>query len=123
MRSPKRILAAFGATAMLTTALVGIAAAPASADPCPSGATCAYTSTNWAGAPGPVYGDNRDLSGFAKWRGAESIYNNGTSCNVYVYSGTGYSGVRYPLARGTGWTTLSGSSIWHHAYSNRWYGC
>ncbi|GAB2933605.1 hypothetical protein GCM10027280_21770 [Micromonospora polyrhachis] len=122
MRLRKRVVAVLGATVMATAGLVGIAA-PASADPCPSGATCAYTSTNWSGAPGPVYGDNRDLSIYAKWRGAESIYNNGNSCHVYIYSKVGYAGSRYPLARGTGWQNIIGSALWHHAYSNLWYGC
>lgn len=123
MRSPKRILAAFGAAAMLTTVAVGLGAAPASAATCPSGATCAYTALNWASSAGPVYGDNTNLSVYTTWAGAQSIYNNGTSCNVYIYSGTSYGGVRYALNRGTGWKTISGSSIWHHAYSNKWYGC
>ncbi|GIG87990.1 peptidase inhibitor family I36 protein [Plantactinospora endophytica] len=120
MRSPKRILATLGATAMLSTALVGITAAPASADPCPSGAACAYTNENWVGTAGPVYGDNNNLRQYATWNGAESIYNNGNSCTVYIYSALNRGGARYPLARGTGWRTLSGSSLWHHAWSNKW---
>lgn len=123
MRAVKQIAAAISVVGTLTTVAVLGVANPASADPCPSGATCAYTSTNWGGAPGPVYGDNNDLRSFPKWTGAESIYNNGTQCNVYIYSGINRGGTRYPLNRGTGWRTISGSAIWHHAYSNLWFGC
>ncbi|MEV0458251.1 peptidase inhibitor family I36 protein [Catellatospora methionotrophica] len=122
MRSPKQIIASIGLVGLMTTLAVGGLTGTASADACPSGATCAYTTTNWGGAPGPVYGNNTDLRSFAKWTGAESIYNNGTQCNVYVYSSTSYGGTRYPLNKGTGWKTISGSAIWHHAWSNKWFG-
>ncbi|MCF6525070.1 peptidase inhibitor family I36 protein [Streptomyces sp. JJ36] len=110
--------------APLALAASGVAAtaSPAAASACPEGATCAYTSPNWAGSPGPVWQNNTNLSGYAKWRGAESIYNNGTYCNVYIYSGTNYTGTRYPLNLNTGWKSIAGSQIWHHAYSNKWYG-
>ena len=119
----RHILAGSLAVAAVTAGAVSLGAGPAAAESCPSGATCAYTTTNWASAAGPVTGNNTNLTQFSKWTGAESIYNNGTSCNVYIYSSTGYHGTRYALNRGTGWKTIAGSDIWHHAYSNQWYGC
>jgi hypothetical protein len=119
----RHILATSGAIVTLAAGVVGLTAGPAAAESCPSGATCAYTTTNWASSAGPVTGNNKNLTGYSRWTGAESIYNNGKSCNVYIYSATGYNGSRYPLNKGTGWRTISGSAIWHHAYSNQWYGC
>lgn len=121
MPNLKKLTATLGVTGALTaSALLGTAGV-ASADACPSGATCSYSTTNYGGKPGPVYGDNNDLTGYYTWTHSESIYNNGTSCNVTIYSGTGRSGTAYPLNRGTGWKTTSGSKIWHHAYSNKWF--
>ncbi|WP_320069109.1 peptidase inhibitor family I36 protein [Micromonospora sp. RTGN7] len=110
-----------GLTGALTAATLVGTASVATAHACPSGATCSYPTTNWGGAPGPVYGDNSDLTGYYKWTHSESIYNNGASCNVTIYSGIGRGGTAYPLNRGTGWKTISGSKIWHHAYSNKWF--
>jgi Peptidase inhibitor family I36 len=102
---------------------VAVSAAPAAADACPRGATCGYTATNWVGTAYDVYADNRDLTMFAGFRYAESIYNNGASCNVYIYSERNHQGARYPLNRGTGWRSLAGSAIKDHAFSNKWFGC
>ncbi|MEU2965913.1 MULTISPECIES: peptidase inhibitor family I36 protein [Streptomyces] len=118
----KKVAAVFASLALAGTG-VAITAPSATADPCPSGAVCAYASTNWQKPPDKKYRDNRNLTDYFNWTNAESIYNNGASCNVYVYSGTNYGGVRYPLNRGTGWRSIAGSSIWHHAYSIQWYGC
>lgn len=118
----RKILPISVAVASLTAGAVGLTAGPAAAESCPSGATCAYTTTNWTSSAGPVYGNNNDLTMYSRWTGAESIYNNGTQCNVYIYSSTGRHGTRYALNKGTGWRTISGSDIWHHAYSNLWYG-
>ncbi|MFU8852023.1 peptidase inhibitor family I36 protein [Micromonospora sp. SL1-18] len=123
MRSPKRILAAiFTTTTFTALAIVGTAEA-ASAEPCPSGATCAYAWINYDAHAGPVYGDNEDLGRYYQWTGAESIYNNGVHCDVYIYSAMFYGGTRYPLAKGSGWTNIYGKAIWHHALSNKWYNC
>ncbi|WP_431977392.1 peptidase inhibitor family I36 protein [Micromonospora haikouensis] len=121
MPNLRKLTATLGVTGALTAgALIGTAGV-ANADACPSGATCSYSTTNYGGKPGPVYGDNNDLTGYYTWTHSESIYNNGTSCNVTIYSGTGRTGTAYPLNRGTGWKTTSGSKIWHHAYSNKWF--
>ncbi|MFF7794642.1 peptidase inhibitor family I36 protein [Streptomyces sp. NPDC007991] len=95
----------------------------ASADTCPSGAVCAYLNENWSGKAYPVYQDNDDLTMYSGWRWAESIYNNGKSCNVHIYSEKNHGGARYPLNRGTGWKSIKGSAVYHHAFSNKWYGC
>lgn len=114
---------AIAALLALTGAGMATASGEAVADTCPSGAVCAYAATNWSGTAYDVYQDNTSLTAYYGWTHAESIYNNGKSCNVYIYSGTNYGGSRYPLNRGTGWKSISGSAIWHHAYSNKWYGC
>ncbi|MER7196061.1 peptidase inhibitor family I36 protein [Streptomyces flaveolus] len=118
----KKVAAVFASLA-LAGAGIAVTAPSANADACPSGAVCAYAAENWWGTGDKKYGNNENLTDFFNWTNAESIYNNGTSCNVYIYSGTNYGGVRYPLNRGTGWKSIRGSSIWHHAYSNKWYGC
>ncbi|MEV4664073.1 peptidase inhibitor family I36 protein [Micromonospora echinofusca] len=109
-------LAVLAAAAVFGTTLT---AAPASADPCPSGALCAYTQYDWGGAPGPVYDDNTNLLQYTKFANAASLYNNGKSCNVTVYYNTGYRAPAYNLNRGTGWRRL-GSNLYHHVGSNRW---
>ncbi|GHJ36596.1 peptidase inhibitor family I36 protein [Streptomyces sp. TS71-3] len=123
MHSLRRSLTALATT----TALAAIATAgvteTASASACPSGAVCAYQDLDWRGVPGPLYGDNQDLTPYYQWTTANSIYNNGTRCDVYIYSYQWYRGTRYALNRGTGWKSLNGSAIQESALSNKWFNC
>ncbi|GAA5212810.1 MULTISPECIES: peptidase inhibitor family I36 protein [Streptomyces] len=97
----KKIAAVLGAAAL---AGLGIAATatPASAawTDCSSGALCAYLGDNGSGDPGEVFGDNTNLLQYNKFNNAESVYNNGNSCNVRIYNGTNYSGSSFVLLRG-----------------------
>lgn len=69
-----------------------------------------------------MYGDNQDLGPSYQWTGAESIYNNGKRCDVYIYSDIYYGGTRYPLLKGSGWTNLHKQrpAIEWTAMSNKW---
>jgi hypothetical protein len=60
------------------------------------------------------------LYGLAAASHAESIYNNGKNCNVYLYPETNYKGGGILLNKGTGWKSISGSTLWHHTKSNYW---
>ncbi|MGW1529509.1 peptidase inhibitor family I36 protein [Streptomyces sp. NPDC002159] len=129
-RTTRRKLAlgsSLGATALILTTIATAGTAEAAYN-CPSGALCAYTSTYGGGSRGAVYEDNTDLTGFSQFRGAESLWNAGTSCNVRVYSGRNYTGNYWTLARGTGMYSLNdvannpewGTALYHHVYSNDW---
>ncbi|WP_030739721.1 peptidase inhibitor family I36 protein [Streptomyces sp. NRRL S-31] len=112
----------------VTFALTTVTTGTAEAADCPSGALCAYTSTYETGSRGAVYEDNRDLTGFSQFRGAESLWNAGTSCNVRVYSERNYTGHYWTLPRGTGMYSLNdvannpewGTALYHHVYSDNW---
>ncbi|MEN3586163.1 peptidase inhibitor family I36 protein [Streptomyces sp. ZYX-F-203] len=97
----KRIAAVLGAAALAGAGLA-MTATPASAaySDCTPGALCAYTGDSGYGSPGKVYGDNTNLLQYDKFNNAESVYNNGNSCNVRVYNGTSYTGSYFTLARG-----------------------
>lgn len=115
----KTMVAAAMAAAVLGG--TGVATAPAaSAASCPSGATCAYTGTNFTGSQGPVYGNNTDDAQYSTWANAESISNNGTQCTDWIYYGKNYGNPNFSLAVGYVVSNLSGSWGWHHLYSNHW---
>ncbi|MGW0456739.1 peptidase inhibitor family I36 protein [Streptomyces tendae] len=96
-----KIAAAFGAAAL---AGLGIAATatPASAawSDCDSGALCAYLSDGGGGTPGQVFGNNTNLEQYNKFNNAESVYNNGNSCDVRIYDERNYTGNYWILERG-----------------------
>ena len=109
MRRASRTLALTGAAVSLGVggaALVN--AAPASADPCPAGALCAYTAVNYGGDPGTVYGNNDNLLQYAKFDNAVSVFNNGRQCGVTIWNQTGNPrrGTSVYLPRGTGYGDL-----------------
>ncbi|MDR6975058.1 hypothetical protein J2X68_001742 [Streptomyces sp. 3330] len=121
----KRILAkagiVLGSVALATTgALITAAPANAALSDCPSGGLCAYLGVNGSGDPGVVYGDNTNLLQYNKFNNAESLYNNGNSCNVRIYSGTGYTGSSYVLSRGYYNGSLANTVYWHNVASNNW---
>ncbi|MER5433761.1 peptidase inhibitor family I36 protein [Streptomyces sp. NPDC002588] len=121
----KRILArtgmAVGSIALVATgALATAGPANAALSDCPSGALCAYLGVNGSGDPGVVYADNSNLLQYNKFNNAESLYNNGNSCNVRIYSGLGYTGSSYVLARGYYNGSLANTVWWHNVASNDW---
>ncbi|MFH8442869.1 peptidase inhibitor family I36 protein [Streptomyces sp. NPDC018026] len=106
-----RIAAAFGAVAL---AGLGIAATatPASASwsDCDSGALCAYLGDSGAGTPGQVFGNNTDLLQYNKFDNAESLYNNGNSCDVHIHDELSYRGDSFTLHRGN---VVSNLDTWY----------
>jgi hypothetical protein len=105
-------------------ALLGVALAQgqAAAAPCPSGALCAYTSPNYVGTPGPVYGNNRNLLQYYRYDNAESVVNNGRRCSVRIYTGRNYSGPNVLIPRGYGYSNLytQNRPMYHNIASNLW---
>ncbi|GEB58669.1 peptidase inhibitor family I36 protein [Streptomyces gardneri] len=106
--------------AVIAAAGLGVTATPAAADPCPSGALCAYLSTNYAGDPGTVYGNNSNLLQYNKFNNAVSVSNSGTQCAVRIYSGTGRTGSSVNIPRGYGIGNLAGSAFYKNVASNHW---
>jgi Peptidase inhibitor family I36 len=116
-----KITCAIGAMMLAALGVIATAApANASWSQCPSGALCAYVHPNGGGAPGPVWGNNRNLHQYAKFNNAESLYNHGRQCHVRIYHGLGYTGPSYVLHRGYVNGTLAGTVWWHHVHSNKW---
>ncbi|OPC77609.1 hypothetical protein B4N89_41670 [Embleya scabrispora] len=116
-----RKLTASGAA--IAAAAMGLAvgsATPAVADPCPSGALCAYLSANYAGDPGTVYGDNNNLLQYNKFNNAVSVSNSGTQCTVTIYSGLNKTGSHQAIPRGYGIGNLSGTPYYKNIASNKW---
>ncbi len=102
------------------------AAAPANASApagCSAGALCAYWDSNYSQATfgvQKVYQDNDDLTMYRNFYNSAggSLWNNGGSCNVTVYTGKNGGGSGYDLNRGTGWAVI-GSNL-PHIESNYW---
>jgi hypothetical protein len=99
--------------------LAGAPAAMAS-EACPSGATCAYTGTNLTGSMGPIYGNNSNLTVYSTFQNVESIVNNGTQCEDYLFQNEGLGGSWYGLPIGYASYSLAGTWAWHHIDSNQW---
>ncbi|MBD0710842.1 MULTISPECIES: peptidase inhibitor family I36 protein [unclassified Streptomyces] len=117
----KRSLAALGTAAGLAVAALAIApAAQAAPAGCASGGLCAYYTSGYTGNVQTVFQDNADLTMYANFYNIQggSLYNNGQSCSVRVYTGKGGTGAGYALNRGTGWSTI-GSNL-PHISSNYW---
>jgi hypothetical protein len=87
---------------------------------------CAYLRPDGSGDPGTVSGDNRNLLQYNKFNNAESLYNNGNSCDVVVFSGLNYTGFDENITRGTVVRNLYSSSngyyraLYHNVASNDW---
>ncbi len=125
----RKIAASFAVTTIATIGLVAVpTAAQAGWTDCNSGALCAYLSTDGGGAPGMVYGDNSNLLQYNKFDNAVSLFNNGNSCNVAVYSKKSWQGTRKVLDRGDKqgnlnslWNQLTGwSDLYKNVASNDW---
>ncbi|MFI0815249.1 peptidase inhibitor family I36 protein [Streptomyces sp. NPDC021098] len=109
------------AAGLATAAVVAAPAAQAAPSGCSSGALCAYLSESYTGGtPQRVWENNKDLTQYVYFYYMQggSLYNNGTQCDVWVYTGKNYSGSHYELNRGTGWASI-GSNL-PHVSSNHW---
>lgn len=121
----KRTITALAATAALAGGALAIApsaqAAPAG---CSSGALCAYYHSSYGSVTGhgvqQVFQDNANLTGYYNFYYIQggSLFNNGNSCNVMVYTDTSRHGTGYQLNRGTGWPNI-GTNL-THVSSNYW---
>lgn len=100
--------------------LAGAPTAMAAPAGCPSGATCAYTGTDFTGSVGPIYGNNSNLTVYSTFRNVESIYNNGTQCEDFMFYGTNLTGSSFGIPIGYQNQNLAGSWAWHHIDSNQW---
>lgn len=121
----KRTIAAFALAAGLGAAsLASAPAASAAPSDCNAGALCAYWLPNYTNASGHgvqrVYQNNDNLTMYGNFYNSEggSAFNNGTQCNVVVYTGTSGTGSGWELNRGTGWTTIYSNVP--HIESNYW---
>lgn len=108
---------------------MGLTAMPAQASlyGCPSGYGCLYSGTYFGGEMGKWAGNNGNLANFSasscpygNWGGCNtSLVNNGTTCNMTWYKGTGYTGAGYNANRGS--VTKYFASYWYHTfYSDLW---
>ncbi|WP_267241560.1 peptidase inhibitor family I36 protein [Streptomyces sp. PR69] len=120
-----KAVATLGGTALAAGALLATAA-PANAawDNCPKGYLCAYLGINGTGGnPGKVEGNNTNLTQYNKFRNADSIWNNGKSCNVRIYGKRNYTGAYWTLNRGAGvynLNTVGNGGLKNGVHSNKW---
>lgn len=116
-------LFAIGTTAATLVAgaiMMGAPEASAAAGDCPSGATCAWTGVNFTGSMGPVWGNNTNDKQYATWANVESVGNNGTQCEDWVFQNENYGGASFGIQIGYVSSNLSGTWAWHHLWSNHW---
>ncbi|MFC8533018.1 peptidase inhibitor family I36 protein [Streptomyces sp. NPDC057249] len=121
----RKKLAAVLGTAALAGLGIAATATPASAawSDCGSGNLCAYLSDNGVGDPGEVSGNNTNLEQYNKFNNAESLYNNGNSCDVIIYDERNYTGDSFILHRGkvvSNLDTWYGGDYADDVASNRW---
>jgi len=95
--------------------------ASAASSDCPKGWLCVWLGENYTGRMQKVQYDNADLSPYIVFAtGFRSIYNNGNSCDVKLYSAKNYVNSLGTVERGqkgsSDDTTLS-------ALSNKWVNC
>lgn len=124
-----RAKAGIAAGAMLLGGLgVAATASPAQASftDCPSGSLCAFTLTNYGGTPGKVSGDNKDLLQYTKFDYANSVYNNGKSCEVQIFTKKNYEGESTVLKRKgaiPNLDTFADGKFKDGIASNKWVNC
>jgi hypothetical protein len=108
-------------------AAVGAPALATGLSSCPSSYLCFWNVQNYDGAMGKFSGDNADWSIFktsncssGSWSNcAESAYNHGTNCTVYLFDYTSYQGLYHSLARGDRTPNMFGDYL-NKVSSNRW---
>lgn len=122
IKSLAKASAMFASVAALTAVGAVASTGAAVANACPSGALCAYTSTNYGGDPGTVYGNNTNLLQYTKFDNAASVSNSGTQCSVRIYGGTSYSGPNVLIPRGYGYSNLEtqNAPLYRNVASNYW---
>lgn len=134
------VLTLAGSFGMLGTANAGPAPAPAPAvvvqppavaaglSSCPSSYLCFWYLQNYSSYMGKVSGNNSNWAVFSRpecprthtWSDcAESAYNHGTQCTVYLFDATGYAGGYHSLARGDRTPNMFGDYL-NRVSSNRW---
>jgi hypothetical protein len=88
---------------------------------CQSGALCGFTGSYFSGSYGNLHANNTNLL-FSPWTGVDSVYNDGNSCSVTIYTDTNYQGsyVTIPLGYQYGDLQNDAPSFYHHIYSNSW---
>jgi hypothetical protein len=112
-----------GLLAVVATAGLAVASASSASagwSDCNGGDLCAYLSTNGGGTPGRVSDDNANLLQYNKFNNAVSLYNNGNSCNVRLYTGLNWSGSSFVLNRGYTVPDLGGTAWYKNVASNDW---
>ncbi|MFH8973320.1 peptidase inhibitor family I36 protein [Streptomyces sp. NPDC017890] len=121
----RKTLAATLGAVVLAGLGISATATPASAawSDCDPGALCAYLSDNGGGTPGQVFGDNANLEQYDKFNNAESLYNNGNSCDAHIFDETNYRGNNFILGRG--WMIGNLDGVYSGTYaddvaSNKW---
>ena len=77
---------------------------------------------NYTGTIGPVYGNNTNDKQYATWADSESVANNGTQCEDWVFCNEGYptSGENVGIPIGYGIGNETGLWEWHYLWSNHW---
>ncbi|MEZ7002100.1 peptidase inhibitor family I36 protein [Streptomyces sp. SCSIO 75703] len=100
--------------------LVTAGPAQAAKSDCPKTYLCSWATTNFSGTPGKVQGDNSNLRQYAKFANSRSMYNNGTSCSVRVWSGTSFTGSSTVFKIGYQLHDTGNSVLKNGAGSNRW---
>lgn len=120
------------AAGVMAAATMGFAAAPASAAPagCPSSYFCFYADPDYSGGMGKVQGNNTHFSSFhtsthncgnGNWNDCvSSVFNNGTSCTVFLWSDADYQGKVLPLVRNQGYRNLKTQAFDDVLSSNHW---
>ncbi|MBB4895507.1 hypothetical protein FHS39_004585 [Streptomyces olivoverticillatus] len=117
-----RIRALAATLGVATSIGVGVSVAPAHADGCPSTYLCAFGSENYGGSPAKVQQNNKDLTGYWKFRYVKSLWNSGKQCTAYLYGGRNYSGVKHTLSVNEGYPNLNAIPEYRSTgvQSNRW---
>ncbi|WP_327348968.1 peptidase inhibitor family I36 protein [Streptomyces europaeiscabiei] len=111
MRIRRKIAATLGAAVLAGLGTVATAT-PANAQltDCDSGALCAWDKDDYMGVRGQVFGDNSNLLQYYAFDNAESVFNNGNSCNVRIWNRLNETGNYMTLGRGASYYDLDARS-------------
>ncbi|MCX2927347.1 peptidase inhibitor family I36 protein [Streptomyces sp. NEAU-W12] len=115
--------AVLGGAALAGGAMLATAAPANAAWSCPKGYMCAYLNTNGVGDPGQVSGDNTNLTQYNKFKNANSMVNDGVSCNVRIYNQQNHTGAYWTVDKGyaiSNLNTFSGGAFANGIHSNKW---
>ncbi|PCG84981.1 hypothetical protein CIB93_16685 [Streptomyces sp. WZ.A104] len=94
--------------------------AQAAKSDCPKTYLCSWAVPSFVGTPGKVAGNNSNLRQYTKFANSRSMYNNGTSCSVRVWSGTYQTGSSVVFKIGYQLSETKNSVLKNGAGSNRW---